>query len=142
MKIKVKKLHQDAIIPVYQTKGASGFDLHALEDVNVYSKATMLIKTGLSFEISEGYEMQVRPRSGMSLKTKIRVSNSPGTVDSDYRGEVCVIIDNLSDSEFFIKKGDRIAQGVICPIVQAEIDEVENLSLTERGENGFGSTNK
>lgn len=143
IRIKVNKLHEDAVIPQYQTKGASGFDFHAIEDMEISPRQTILVKTGLSMEIPEGYELQVRPRSGMSLKTKMRIANSPGTVDSDYRGEICIIMENfgmLGSLSFQIKKGDRIAQGVICPVFQAVFIEDE-LSETERGEKGFGSTN-
>lgn len=147
MKIKIKKLNQDATIPMYATSGSAGFDFHSIEDVNIYPGQTIAIKTGLSFEIPTGYELQVRPRSGLSLKTNLRISNSPGTIDSDYRGEVCIIVDNIDFSSetkasYEIKKGDRIAQGVICPIQQVEFEEVEELDRTERGESGFGSTGK
>lgn len=143
MQVKVKKLHQDAIIPKYQTEGASGFDLHALESVVLYANETKLVKTGLSFSVPKNYELQVRPRSGTSLKTPLRVANSPGTVDADYRGEVCIIMHNTAERDFFIiGKGDRIAQGVIVPVIQAELIEVEELDETERGEGAFGSTGK
>ncbi len=149
MNIKIKKLHPDAIIPQYQTDGSSGFDFHAIEDIIIHSGDTVLVKTGLSFEIPKGFELQVRPRSGMSLKTKLRVANSPGTIDSDYRGEVCIIMDNISHRDPYpftesalITKGDRIAQGVICPIIRAQFEEVEELSSTDRGEGGFGSSGK
>lgn len=147
MKIKIKKLHQDATIPMYATSGSAGFDFHSIEDVNIYPGQTIAIKTGLSFEIPIGYELQVRPRSGLSLKTNLRISNSPGTIDSDYRGEVCIIVDNIDFSSetkasYEIKKGDRIAQGVICPIQQVEFEEVDELNKTNRGESGFGSTGK
>ena len=144
LRVKIKKLSQDSIIPSYQTPGSSGFDFHAIEDMEINPRQTVLVKTGLSMEIPEGYELQVRPRSGMSLKTKIRVANSPGTIDSDYRGEICIIMENIGMLAAFpyqIKKGDRIAQGVICPVYQATFIEDE-LSDTERGEGGFGSTNK
>ena len=143
MRIKIKKLSQDAVIPQYQTTGAAGFDFHAIEDMEIFPRQTVLVKTGLSMEIPEGYELQVRPRSGMSLKTKMRVANSPGTIDSDYRGEICIIMENmgmLGSLPYEIKKGDRVAQGVICPVYQATFIEDE-LSDTERGEGGFGSTN-
>lgn len=152
MLVKVKKIHPDAILPKYQTRGASGFDLHALEDITISPGETRLVKTGLSVAVQEGFELQVRPRSGMSLKTYMRVANSPGTVDSDYRGEVCIIMTNTATIEKLvdkqdgyskhcdIKKGERIAQGVICPVVQAAFEEVENLDETERGAGGFGST--
>ena len=152
MKVQIKKLHPDAVIPKYQTKGASGFDLHALEDITISPGDTKLVKTGLSVAIEEGFELQVRPRSGMSLKTYMRVANAPGTVDSDYRGEVCIIMTNTATIERLvdkkdgyskhcdIKKGDRIAQGVICPVAQAELEEVSELDETVRGSAGFGST--
>lgn len=154
MKLQIKKLHADAVIPKYQTKGASGFDLHALEDVDIEPGQTKLVKTGLAVAVQEGYELQVRPRSGVSLKTPLRVANAPGTVDSDYRGEVCVIVTNTQsifpglvpgvavgiDLAQHIKKGDRIAQGVVCPVVQAEIEQVPELDETVRGSGGFGST--
>jgi dUTP pyrophosphatase len=151
--VKIKKLHEDAVIPQYQTSGASGFDLHALEDVEILPNHTQLVRTGLSFEVPEGYELQIRPRSGLSLKTHLRVANAPGTVDSDYRGEVCIIMTNTMealDKDYTpdqddrdipkIKKGDRVAQGVICPVVQAEFEVVEELQETERGSSGWGST--
>lgn len=172
MIVKIKKLHEDAIVPEYQTEGSAGFDLHALEDITIYPGDTELIKTGLSFEIPVGYELQIRPRSGMSLKTKFRVANSPGTVDADFRGEVCIIGENTgelrwvesneeieihgalstvsmvipqtkTDPEYLIeiKKGDRIAQGVLQKVEQAAFVVVEELSDTERGAGGFGSTN-
>ena len=144
LRVKIKKLSENAIIPQYQTNGAAGFDFHAIEDMEIDPRKTALVKTGLSMEIPEGYELQVRPRSGMSLKTKMRVANSPGTIDSDYRGEICIIMENiglLGSLPFQIKKGDRIAQGVLCPVYQAVFIEDE-LNETERGEGGFGSTNK
>jgi dUTP pyrophosphatase len=155
MKVKIKKLHEDAIIPKYAHLGDSGFDLHALEETYVKAGETKLIKTGLSFSVSEGYELQIRPRSGMSLKTPLRVANAPGTVDSSFVGEVCVIMSNLGyhdredglfgiqlGNSFQIKKGDRIAQGVICPVIRAEFEVVEELEETSRGSGGFGSTGK
>lgn len=146
MKVKIKKLHPEAAVPKYQTKGAAGFDLSALEDVYIYPGETKLVKTGLSMEIPEGYELQIRPRSGMSLKTKIRIANSPGTIDSDYRGEIAIIIDHIGFSErripYIIEKGERIAQGILQAVIQADFEIVEeDLSTTERGEGAFGSTN-
>lgn len=144
VKVKIKKLHPDAVIPQYASEGASGFDLVAVEDVEVWPGETVKVRTGLAFEIPEGYELQIRPRSGISTKTKIRIPNSPGTVDADYRGEVLVLIENTTDETtnalFQIRKGDRIAQGVIVPVVRAEFEEVEELSETKRGSGGFGST--
>jgi dUTP pyrophosphatase len=157
MKIQIKKLHPDAVVPQYQTKGASGFDLVALEDITICPGETKIVKTGIAIAVPEGFELQVRPRSGLSLKTPLRVANSPGTVDSDYRGECCVIMTNSSietncmtdisgnlikamAGTQYIKKGDRIAQGVVCPVVQAEIELVAELDSTDRGAKGFGST--
>lgn len=149
MKICIKKLHPDAVTPQYATSGSSGFDLAALEDTNINPGETKLVKTGLAVDVGPGYELQVRPRSGLTLKTGLRVANSPGTVDSDYRGEVCVIMTNTSDSNnplkdltAYIKKGDRIAQGVVCPVMRADIEVVEYLDDTARGAGGFGSTGK
>ena len=145
MEIKIKRLHENAIIPKYATIGSAGFDFHSVDDIIIYPGETALVKTGLSFEIPINYELQVRPRSGMSLKTKLRVSNSPGTVDSDYRGEICIIMDNIdikSDHRipYEIKEGDRIAQGIICPIIQVVFEEVNELNKTERNTGAFGST--
>lgn len=145
MKVKIKKLHVDAQVPKYQTELASGFDLHSVEEVKLVPGETKTIKTGLSFEIPPGYEMQVRPRSGYSLKTKVRIANTPGTVDADFRGEVCIIVDNLVTkfpSDHIIMKGERIAQGVIQKVEQAEFEVVEELTETARGSSGYGSTGK
>ena len=155
MKIKIKKLHPDAIIPKYAHKGDSGFDLHALEDVFLNPGETKLIKTGMAISVGEGFELQVRPRSGLSLKTPLRIANAPGTVDSSYLGEICVIVTNTSNNEYIsydctwdgcvkqdIKKGDRIAQGVVCPVMRVEFEEVEELENTDRGSGGFGSSGK
>ena len=139
--LKIKKLHHDAVIPAYQSEGAAGFDLHAVENVEAPSGKTVLVKTGLAVEVPPGYELQIRPRSGVSLKTGIMVKNSPGTIDSDYRGEVCIIIYN--NGEWFghyINKGDRIAQAVLKRVERAVIQEVEELSTTVRGTGGLGST--
>lgn len=153
--VNFKRLHADAVIPKYQTEGAAGFDFHAVEDVEIYPGETALVKTGLAFEIPAGFEIQVRPRSGNSLKTRIRIANSPGTIDSDYRGEVGIIVDNLTKGSMpvlrglekagvvEIKKGDRIAQGVLVPVFTAFfVEKEEELNETQRGSGGFGSTNK
>jgi dUTP pyrophosphatase len=142
MKLKIKKLNSEAVIPAYQTKEAAGFDLHSIEDVVINPGERKLIGTGLAFEIEFGYEVQIRPRSGLAFKHGITVLNSPGTIDSDYRGEIKVLLINHSNSPFEIKKGERIAQAVVAPVIQAEIIEVEELSSTDRGEGGFGSTGK
>lgn len=142
IRVRVKKLREDAVIPEYKTEGAAGFDLVAAEDVTINAGETVTVPTGLAFEIPEGYELQIRPRSGLSLKTPLRIANSPGTIDSDYRGEVKIIITNTGqcDDYYNIYKGDRIAQGVIVPVMRAEFEEVDELSETSRGYGGFGST--
>ena len=140
MKLKIKKLKNEAQIPSYQTKEAAGFDLHSIEDAVLKPGERKLIGTGLAFEIEYGYEVQIRPRSGLAYKHGITVLNTPGTIDSDYRGEIKVLLINHSNDAFEIKKGDRIAQAVVAPVIQAEIVEVEELSETKRGEGGFGST--
>lgn len=150
--VKIKRLHPDAVIPKYATELAAGFDLVAVEDVVIAPGETKLISLGFAVEIPEGFEMQVRPRSGVTLKTKLRVGNSPGTIDADFRGEVKVIVDNISRSydestrdkcvagSYIIRKGDRIAQGVIAPVYRADFIIVDHLGETERGDGGFGST--
>lgn len=143
MKVRVKKVEQRAIIPKYQTSGSAGFDLHSIDTVSIPAGKTMLIRTGLAFEIPEGYELQIRPRSGLSAKTKIRVSNSPGTLDSDFRAEVLIILDNISQNQadsFKVNQGDRIAQAVLQKVEQASFEICEELSSTQRGDGGFGST--
>ena len=142
MKLKIKKLSPDAIIPAYQTELAAGFDLHSIEDCVLKKGERKLIKTGLAFEIEPGYEVQIRPRSGLAFKHGITVLNTPGTIDADYRGEIMVLLINLGEEDFEIKKGDRIAQAVIAPVIQAEFEEVDKLSVTKRGKGGFGSTGK
>ncbi|HBA85220.1 MAG TPA: dUTP diphosphatase [Verrucomicrobia bacterium] len=140
MQIKFKKLRPGAIIPKYATFGASGFDLAAAEDVIIYQKHTVVVPTGLAVELPRGFEMQIRPRSGLSLKTSLRMPNAPGTIDSDYRGEIGVILENTGSQPLTIDRGMRIAQGVIVPVERAEIVEVDELSETARGDGGYGST--
>jgi dUTP pyrophosphatase len=142
MVLKVKKLSDEAIIPDYQSEEAAGFDLHSIDDVIIKPGERKLIGTGLAFEIEKGYEIQIRPRSGLAYKHGITVLNTPGTIDSDYRGEIKVLLINLSDEEFKIKKGERIAQAVVAPVIQAKIVEVDDLNDTKRGSGGFGSTGK
>jgi len=142
MKLKIKKLSASAKLPSYQTKEAAGFDLHSAENAVINPGERKLIGTALAFEIEYGYEVQIRPRSGLAYKHGITVLNSPGTIDSDYRGEIKVLLINHSNEPFEIKTGDRIAQAVVAPVVQAEIEEVDSLSDTQRGEGGFGSTGK
>lgn len=140
--IKFKKLDERATIPAYQSAGAAGMDITAVveEPVRLNPQRRVLIKTGLSVEIPAGFELQCRPRSGLALNEGITVLNAPGTIDSDYRGEIGVILYNAGGKHFTINPGDRIAQLVFAPVVQANIEEVEELSETERGEGGFGST--
>lgn len=138
--LKIKKLHPDAIIPAYQSAYAAGFDLHALSESILPAGCSMLIGTGLAFEIESGFEIQIRPRSGLALKHGISVLNTPGTIDSDYRGEIKVILINHSQEDFCIKQGDRIAQAVINEIARAVFEVVDNLTPSIRGEGGFGSS--
>lgn len=130
--------------PSYETEGSAGVDLRAnIEDsIVLHPFERMLIPTGLFMEIPEGYEGQVRPRSGLAIKHGITVLNTPGTVDSDYRGEVCVILINLSQDQYVIKNGERIAQMVFSKVEKAAFAEVKELGETERGEGGFGHTGK
>lgn len=143
MKLKVKKLDPEAVIPTYATEDSACFDLSSIEEVVILPGETKRIRTGLSFEVPSGYKLQINPRSGVSLNTKIRLSNSPGTIDADYRGEVHFIIDNLMTrfpNPYTVMKGQRLAQGELVKINQVEFEEVEDLSETERGEKGMGST--
>lgn len=142
VKVQIKKLSEDAVIPQYAHKTDAGADVYAIEDVTLKPHETQLIKTGISVAIPVGYEIQVRPRSGLSLKTGLRVANAPGTIDSDYRGEVCVIMTNTANLSQTINKGDKIAQLVISAVPMIDWVEVDELDPTERGEGGFGSTDK
>jgi dUTP pyrophosphatase len=128
--------------PQYAHSGDSGFDFICLEKTRVYPGQTVLIKTGLYFEIPEGFEVQVRPRSGLSLRTKLRVANSPGTIDSGYRNEVGVIITNHGKEKVILQKGEKFAQGVVCPVFRANFIKVDKLENSERGLGGFGSTDR
>lgn len=177
--VKIKRLHPDAVIPKYATDLSAGFDLYAVEDVIIEPGETKAVGLGLAFEIPAGYEIQIRPRSGISLKTLLRQSNSVGTIDADYRGEVKVMFDNIAEPDYrlyiddlrsevyavngevfdikgevsmevdygsllhgsyIIRKGDRICQGILSKVPQANFIEVEELSDTERGCGGLGST--
>lgn len=141
--VKIKKLYKDAIIPKYQTVGSVGFDLHSIESTFILPGAQEWIKTGLAVEIPPGTELQIRPRSGLALKNMISLTNSPGTLDSDYRGEITIILINHSrDTIFKVRKGDRIAQAVLSPVIHAKLEEVDELSDSERGTSGHGSTGK
>lgn len=136
------KLDPRAQICVYQTEGSAAADLHALEDCLVRPGKSLLVKTGLALQIPEGYVGMVCPRSGLALKYGISVANAPGLIDSDFRGEVCVILTTSSTEMIEIKAGDRVAQLMIVPVMQAIFKEVKELTTTERGQNGFGSTGK
>ncbi len=140
MKIKIQKIHPNALIPEYQTEGSSGFDLHAVEEVTIKPHSVGLVKIGICLSLEVGYELQVRTRSGLALNHQVMVLNSPGTVDNDYRGEIKVILANLSDKDFKVQVGDRIAQGVVQKTYKAEFIEYEQLDETSRGSGGFGST--
>ena len=140
--VKIKLLNEYAQIPKYQTKGSAGMDLHSTENLVLRPGFHALVKTGLSIQLPKGFEAQVRPRSGLALKHGVTCLNSPGTIDSDYTGEVGVILVNHSQVPFEIKVGDRIAQMVIARYEQATFFQVKELEFTERGSGGFGSTGK
>ncbi len=145
MNIKIKKWpHFKGELPAYQTAGASGFDVRAQLENSIILKPMerTMIPTGLSFEIPMGYEIQARPRSGWAAKQGLTLLNTPGTIDADYRGEVKVIVVNLSEAAVTINDQDRCAQFVICPVLQVSFELVEELSDTVRGAGGFGSTGK
>lgn len=138
--MKIKKLHPDAIIPEYATEGSVAFDLHAMEYYNIFRNCQRLIRTGLSVEIPIGFEMQIRQRSGLSIKYPNYIMNSPGTIDQDFVGEILIPIRNNSENKWYISHGDRIAQAVISPIIKVEFKEVNDLNKTKRGKGGFGHT--
>lgn len=168
--LKFKKLDNNAVIPEYKSVGAAGFDFHAIIDENnkffvstgecsiydtkeiktqavedclcVPSKEQCIVKTGLSVEVPCGFELQIRPRSGLSFKHSITLTNAVGTIDSDYRGEIMIILYNLGKDDFVINLGDRVAQGIISEVPKVNIKEVEELSSTDRGSGAFGSTGK
>ena len=141
-KILIKRLAKDVSLPKYETNGSSGMDLAANieKSININPGKTAIIPTGLAVSIPNGFEIQIRPRSGLAAKMNITVLNTPGTIDADYRGEIKVILINLSDKVFVVEKGLRIAQMVVCPIIKAHLEEVNELNNTDRGEGGFGST--
>ena len=144
VKILVKKLDPAVKIPDYKTIGSSGMDLMAFikKPIIVKSNTSTIIPTGLSLAFSSQYEIQIRPRSGLAAKNQISVLNTPGTIDSDYRGEIKIIIFNHGNKDFTINNEDRIAQMVLTPVVKMELEETEKLPETVRGEGGFGSTGK
>ena len=144
VKVLIKKLSPSVEIPTYKTAGASGIDLMAFieKPIKLAPKSSCLVPTGLSVAFSEEYEIQIRPRSGLAAKNNISVLNTPGTIDSDYRGEIKIILFNHGNSEFIINNKDRIAQMILMPIHKMDLEEVESLPVTVRGKGGFGSTGK
>ena len=144
VKVLVKKLKSEVKLPAYKTSGASGMDLMAFieQPIKLAPNSSCLVPTGLSVAFSEDYEVQIRPRSGLAAKKNISVLNTPGTIDSDYRGEIKIILFNHSKKEFIINNEDRVAQMILTPIIKMELEESDNLPDTIRGEAGFGSTGK
>ena len=142
IKILIKRLSKEVSLPKYETLGSSGMDIAANINANIIigPGKTAIIPTGLALSIPKGFEVQIRPRSGLAAKQKISVLNTPGTIDADYRGEIKIILINLGQETFKVEKGLRIAQMVVCPVVQAQLKEVDDLNETERGKGGFGST--
>lgn len=136
------KRHPDAVIPKYQTQGSAGADLCAVENVDIPAGQVRMVDLGFSVAIPVGYEIQVRPRSGLAIKHSITVLNTPGTVDSDYRGPMKVILANFGSKTFYVNKGDRIAQMVLNQIEQVQFETVDELDETARGKGGFGSTGR
>jgi dUTP pyrophosphatase len=143
-KVLIKKLNPNVELPVYKTNGASGMDLMAFieEPINILPNSSHLVPTGLSMAFSEDYEVQIRPRSGLAAKNSITVLNTPGTIDSDYRGEIKIILFNHGKENFLINNQDRIAQMILTPVVKMELEEADSLPDSLRGEDGFGSTGK
>ena len=141
-KILIKRLSKNIPLPKYETEGSSGMDLTANVNkvIEIQPGKSEIIPTGLALSIPKNYEIQIRPRSGLAAKNQISVLNTPGTIDEDYRGEIKVILINLGEKKFVIEKGLRIAQMVLCPVIKAELEEVDELNETKRGSGGFGST--
>ena len=144
VKVLIKKLNPKAKLPSYKTSGSSGMDLMALIDdtLTIKPNQSVLVPTGISIAIPDDTEVQIRPRSGLAAKSNISVLNTPGTIDSDYRGELKIILINHSKEDFLINNGDRIAQMILMPVLKIEFEEVEDLPETIRGSGGFGSTGK
>ena len=144
VKILVKKFDKNIELPIYKTSGSSGMDLVAYVKSKIIIKPgkTAMVPTGIAVAIPKNYEIQIRPRSGLAAKKCISVLNTPGTIDSDYRGEIKIILINLSKKSFVVKSGDRIAQMILCQIAKGKLKEVKNLPKTMRGKEGFGSTGK
>lgn len=142
MKLSFKRIHPDAVLPSYAHPGDAGMDVRSVEDLVIPAGGRALVHTGLVAVIPDGYELQVRSRSGLALKSGVAVLNSPGTVDAGYRGEIGVILANFGDGGFVVKKGDRVAQLVAAPVTVAEIFETDSVDATDRGAGGFGSTGR
>ncbi len=144
VKVLVKKLNPNVQLPAYKTSGASGMDLMAFinQPIKIAPKSSCIIPTGLSIAFSEDYEIQIRPRSGLAAKNNITVLNTPGTIDSDYRGEIKIILFNHGDEEFIINNKDRVAQMILTPVIKMDLEENNNLPDSIRGKGGFGSTGK
>ena len=144
VKVLIRKLSPEVKLPSYKTSGASGMDLMAFikSSITIKPKSSCLIPTGLSMAFSEDYEVQIRPRSGLAAKNNISVLNTPGTIDSDYRGEIKVIVYNHGNNDFHINNGDRIAQMILTPVIKMELEETIDLPGSIRGKGGFGSTGK
>ena len=144
VKVLIKKLNSKVQLPKYKTEGSSGMDLMAFVDnsINIKPQQSFLIPTGISIAIPEDTEVQIRPRSGLAAKSSISVLNTPGTIDSDYRGEIKIILFNHGKEDFVVNNNDRIAQMILMPVIKAEFEEVEDLPKTLRGSGGFGSTGK
>ena len=143
-KVLIKKLDPEVELPAYKTEGASGMDLMALltEPINLKPNSSCLVPTGLAVAFSSDFEIQIRPRSGLAAKNSISVLNTPGTIDSDYRGEIKVILFNHGKNDFLINNKDRIAQMILTPVIKMDLEETDDLPETIRGEGGFGSTGK
>ncbi len=144
VKILVKKFDKNIKLPAYKTSGSSGMDLVAYikNKIIINPGKTAMIPTGIAVAIPRHYEIQIRPRSGLAAKKGISILNTPGTVDSDYRGEIKIILINLSKKSFVVKSGDRVAQMILCPVAKGKLQVVKNLPKTLRGKRGFGSTGK
>ena len=142
IEILIKRLTKNVTLPRYETEDSSGLDLAANidEQIKILPGKSEIIPTGLAVAIPKNFEIQIRPRSGLAAKNQVSVLNTPGTIDADYRGEIKVILINLSDKVFVVEKGLRIAQMVVCPVIKASLKEVTELEGTERGSGGFGST--
>ena len=144
VKVLIKKLNPEVVLPVYKTNGASGMDLMAFTEdpIKIAPNSSHLVPTGLSMAFSEDYEVQIRPRSGLAAKNNITVLNTPGTIDSDYRGEIKIILFNHGKEDFIINNKDRVAQMILTPVIKMKFEETDSLPDTLRGEDGFGSTDK